>query len=85
MKRERLQICLSLEQRHRLQSEADARETSVSSLVREAIDAHFGTVSAEQRRAAIQRMRQRNAEEMQPDQLKALIDGRFDGPGPTRK
>jgi hypothetical protein len=74
---ERMQIFLSRDQRRRLQAEAHARGTSVGSLVREAIDARFGGVSADDRRAALERMRRRSAEELPPDQLKELIDGRF--------
>jgi predicted DNA-binding protein len=75
---ERVQILLSPEQRRRLEAEARARGSSVASLVREAIDERFGGVSDEDRRAALERIRARQADFVPPDALKELIDARFD-------
>ncbi len=75
---ERVQILISPEQRRRLEEEARARGASVASLVREAIDDRFGGVTSEERRQALERMRQRSAEYIPPDELKELIDGRLD-------
>ncbi len=49
---ERVQILLTPQQRRRLESEARRQARSVASLVREAIDARFGTFSREERLAA---------------------------------
>lgn len=49
---ERVQILLTPQQRRRLEDEARRQSRSVASLVREAIDARFGTVSREERIAA---------------------------------
>ena len=51
---ERLQVLISPEQRRRLDREARQRETSVGSLVREALDASFGGVSRERKRKAFE-------------------------------
>ncbi len=49
---ERMQILLTPEQRQRLEEESQRQGRSVASLVREAIDARFGTISREARLAA---------------------------------
>jgi len=49
---ERVQILLTPQQRRRLEDEARRQSRSVASLVREAIDARYGTVSREERIAA---------------------------------
>jgi len=49
---ERVQILLTPAQRRRLEDEARRQARSVASLVREAIDARFGTVSRQERIAA---------------------------------
>jgi predicted DNA-binding protein len=51
---ERVQILLTPEQRRRLEDEARRQARSVASLVREAIDARFGTVSRQERLAAVE-------------------------------
>jgi len=51
MLNERLQILLDGDRRRRLEHEAEARQTSVAALVREAIDLAFPSTSAERRRA----------------------------------
>ena len=50
---ERLQILLTPEQRRRLAQEARLQGRSVASLVREAIDARYGTPNREKRLAAV--------------------------------
>lgn len=50
---ERVQILLTRQQRRRLENEAQRQARSVASLVREAIDARFGTFSREERLAAV--------------------------------
>jgi len=51
---ERVQILLTPQQRRRLEDEAQRQARSVASLVREAIDARFGTVSRIERLAAVE-------------------------------
>jgi predicted transcriptional regulator len=61
---ERLQVLLTAEQRRRLEEEARQQGRSVASLVREAIDARYGTSTREQRLAAV-------------DAIGAMSGGRF--------
>jgi predicted DNA-binding protein len=51
---ERVQILLTPQQRRRLEDEARRQARSVASLVREAIDARFGTTSRQERLAAVE-------------------------------
>jgi predicted DNA-binding protein len=51
---ERVQILLTPQQRRRLEAEAQRQARSIASLVREAIDARFGTFSPEERLAAVE-------------------------------
>jgi predicted DNA-binding protein len=51
---ERVQILLTPQQRRRLEDEARRQARSVASLVREAIDARFGTMSRQERLAAVE-------------------------------
>ncbi|MHB1925478.1 MAG: antitoxin [Acidimicrobiales bacterium] len=51
----RLQVLIDEERWQRLQSEADQRRVSVSTLVREAIDSHY-PIDASGRRAALERL-----------------------------
>jgi ribosome maturation protein Sdo1 len=51
---ERVQVLLTPQQRRRLEDEARRQARSVASLVREAIDARFGTVSPDERLAAVE-------------------------------
>ncbi|HYW23552.1 MAG TPA: hypothetical protein VE953_05270 [Terriglobales bacterium] len=51
---ERVQVLLTPQQRRRLEDEARRQARSVASLVREAIDARFGTVSRQERLAAVE-------------------------------
>jgi predicted DNA-binding protein len=52
MYNERMQILISKEQRRRLEQEAERRDASVASVIREAVDAHLGGVGREDRIAA---------------------------------
>ncbi len=51
---ERVQILLTVLQRRRLEDEARRQARSAASLVREAIDARFGTFSRQERLAAVE-------------------------------
>lgn len=77
---ERMQILLSRAQRRRLQDVARESGSSVAALVREAIDARYGGdgVTPEQRLEAFRRLTERQVELVPPDDLRELIDGRFD-------
>ena len=69
MFKERLQILLSTEQRRRLEGEARRRDASVASLVREAIDARFGGVTADERLRAVTGIALMTGRFLPPDEL----------------
>ena len=77
---ERVQILLRTDQRRRLAEEAKARDTSVTALVREAVDKTYGegdgyyTNSREVRMRALERIFSRNADVPPPKELQRLID-----------
>ena len=75
---ERLQILLTPDQRRRLQQEAKRRNTSITALVREAVDEHFGGVSEEGREQAYLSIVGRRARFVAPDGLDELVEGRFE-------
>jgi hypothetical protein len=54
---ERLQILISPEQRRALEAEAQRREASVASVIREAIDLRLGTVDRSARLRALEEIR----------------------------
>jgi predicted DNA-binding protein len=83
---ERLQILLTPEQRRRLQEEARLRGTSVASLVREAIEARYGTPSRDQRMAAVAAIEAMSGGRfLSPDDLNRIVEeerlASFDVPG----
>jgi len=53
----RLQLLVTPDQRRRLEAEARQRGVSVASLIREAIDAHFGAVTQDDRLRALDEIR----------------------------
>lgn len=77
---ERVQILLRPDQRRRLAEEARRRETSVTALVREAVDQKYGegdgryANSPEVRRRALERLISRNVDVPPPKELQRLID-----------
>ncbi len=75
---ERLQILLTPQQRTRLTEEAKRRGTSVTALVREAIDKGFGVPEGADRRRAFESITKRSARFFPPDVLDKMIEGRFD-------
>ncbi|HYT10468.1 MAG TPA: hypothetical protein VEL73_07380 [Mycobacteriales bacterium] len=78
---ERLQILVTPEQRHRLTALARARGTTVTSLIREAIDETFpAPVDAAARRAAARRLLDRRVPFVSPEELDRALDDRFDLP-----
>lgn len=74
MLNERLQILVTKEQRRRLEAESRRRQTSVASLIRQAIDAHFGAVTQEDRLAALEGIRAMNGRFLAPEALDRLAE-----------
>jgi hypothetical protein len=70
----RLQLLISPEQRRRLEVEAKRRKVSVASVIREAIDAHYGSVSPEQRARAVDEIARMRGRFLRPEELGRLID-----------
>ena len=71
----RVQILITPEQRKRLEEEARVRGRSVASLVREAIDAHYGTVGREQRLAAVDAIEAMSGGQfLPPDELNRIVE-----------
>ena len=73
MLKERLQVLVTAEQRRRLESEAQRRGTSVGSLIREAVDAHFGQISQADRLEALEGIRATRGRFLSPDELNRLV------------
>jgi len=74
MLNERLQVLVSAEQRRRLESEARRRGTSVGSLIREAVDAHFGSVTREDRLRALDQIKAMHGRYLPPDELNRIVE-----------
>lgn len=71
---ERIQLLISKEQRRRLDQEAKRRGTSVASVVREAVDAQLGGPTREERRAALERIKNmRSGVFLTPEELNRLV------------
>ncbi len=78
---ERMQILVTAEQRRRLRTAAAAHGTSVTELVRQAIDFKLSALSPgrEQKLQAVAELRAMGPVEfVPPDELRELIDCRFD-------
>lgn len=72
---ERLQILISKEQRRRLEAEARRRNSSVASVIREAVDVELGAGSREERLRAVGRIAEiKGASALPPEELKRAID-----------
>jgi predicted DNA-binding protein len=71
---ERLQVLISPEQRRRLDEEATRRGASVASVVREAIDARLGAVTAGDRRLAIEHIAGMNGRFLPVEELEAIVE-----------
>lgn len=72
---ERLQILVSKEQRQRLEAEARRRDASISSVVRNAVDAELGAVERDQRLRAVSAIAAMKAGPyLEPEELQQLID-----------
>lgn len=75
---ERLQILLTPEQRRRLQHESRRRKTSVTALVREAVDEHFGAEPEGSKEQAYRSIVARRSRYVPPDKLDELVERRFE-------
>ncbi|MEX2106080.1 MAG: hypothetical protein WD810_04210 [Solirubrobacterales bacterium] len=72
---ERLQILISKEQRQRLEQEAKRRESSVASVIRDAVEAELGGVSRQDRLRAVEAIsRLRGEPYLPPEELAREID-----------
>ncbi|HXF73824.1 MAG TPA: CopG family transcriptional regulator [Actinomycetota bacterium] len=74
MLNERLQILISGEQRRRLDAEAARRGTSVSALIREAIDRSLGGVRPEERMEALERIRAMRGRAPSTEEIERLVE-----------
>ncbi|MGH3133215.1 MAG: antitoxin [Gaiellaceae bacterium] len=81
MLKERLQVLISPDQRRRLEAEAKRRGSSVATLVREAIDAHVGAPTQDDRSAAVSAIEEMGGRYLSPDELEALVDEERDRVG----
>ena len=73
MLKERLQILVSAEQRRRLEAEAKRRGSSVGALVREAIDARYGTTTVADRLRAVDEIAALGGRFLTPAELEHVI------------
>ena len=71
---QRFQILITEEQRRRLELEARRRHESVASLIREAIDAHFGPTTLEGRLEALEAIREMKGTFLSPDELDRITE-----------
>jgi hypothetical protein len=71
---ERVQILLTTDQRRRLEDEAREQGTSVAALVRDAVDARYGSVTRERRIAAVDAIAGMHGEFVPPEELERIVD-----------
>lgn len=72
---ERLQILVSKEQRQRLEREAKRRQSSVASVIRDAVEAELGGTSQQDRMQAVEAIsRLHGAPYLPPEELEREID-----------
>ncbi|MDW5598242.1 hypothetical protein VSS74_28045 [Conexibacter stalactiti] len=74
MLNERLQILVTSEQRRRLEREARQRGVSVGSLIRDAIDAHFGGFTIEERREAVNAIGAMRGVSVTPEEINRIVE-----------
>ena len=71
---QRLQILISPEQRRRVEEEARRRDASVASVIRDAIDAHVGTVDRAAKVRAVEEIRaMRGGRFLTPEELNRIV------------
>lgn len=78
MLNQRMQILVSADQRRRLEQEAQRRETSVASVIRDAVDAQLGGVTADDRRAALGEILAMGGRALPPDELDRIVEDERD-------
>lgn len=71
---ELLQLLVTPEQRRRLEAEARRRDTSVASLVREAVDARYATATRDERLAAAGEIARLEGSFLEPSELNRLVE-----------
>lgn len=72
---ERLQILVSKEQRQRLEREAKRRQSSVASVIRDAVEAELGGTSRQDRMQAVEAISHlRGTPYLPPEELEREID-----------
>ena len=76
---ERLQLLVTPAQRRRLDEESRRTGSSVGALVREAIDARYGSATADDRRRAYETIERLQGIFLPPAELEAIVDAERDG------
>lgn len=74
MLNERLQLLITPEQRRHLDDEARRTGASIGALVRDAIDARFGTTAVEERLRAADEIAAMRGRFLTVDELEAIVD-----------
>lgn len=70
---ERIQILVSPEQRRRWKSEARRQQTSIAGLVRESVDARFGSVTRDARLQAVAEIRKMSGQFVSPEDINRIV------------
>jgi hypothetical protein len=78
MLNQRMQLLISADQRRRLEQEARRRATSVASVIRDAVDAQLGGITAEDRRAALDEILAMSGRFASPDELNRIAASEHD-------
>jgi hypothetical protein len=76
---ERLQLLVTPAQRRRLDEESRRRGTSVGAVVREAIDARYGSATPDDRRRAYEAIERLQGTFLPPAEIEAIVDEERDG------
>jgi len=74
MLKERLQVLITSEQRRRLEAEAQRRGVSVGSLVREAVDARFASMTKADRLRAVEEIGAMKGKFLSPEELNRIVE-----------
>lgn len=86
MRRERLQILVSREQRHRLEAEAKRRKMSVGAFIRDAIEARLGGATPAQRLRAVAEIRAMSGGRfLAPEVLERIVEAERERGVPTNR
>jgi hypothetical protein len=78
MLNQRMQILVSADQRRRLEQEAQRRATSIASVIRDAVDAQLGGITAEDRRTALDEILAMGGRFASPDELNRIAASEHD-------